>query len=96
MLRITTTTTDKVLLKLEGRLVGPWVNELINTIWRTDGWRLPLEIDVADLTFVDEDGKNALYWLHRMGARFHGKSPVSEYLFERLNIPLYSRQTASD
>ena len=96
MLRITATTTDKVVLRLEGRLVGPWVDELRKTVWRTEVWRRPLEIDVTDLTYVDEDGENALSWLHRMGARFQGKGPFSGYLFERLKIPLHSRETAFD
>ena len=96
MLRITATITDKVVLKIEGRLVGPWVDELRKAVWRTDGFRQPLEIDVADLTYVDEDGEKALSWLHRMGARFQGKGPFSEFLFERLKIPLHSWQTAFD
>ena len=92
MLRITATTTDKVVLRLEGRLVGPWVDELRKTVWRTEGCR-QLEIDVSDLTYVDEDGEKALSWLHSMGARFQGKSPFSEFLFERLKIPLHSSRT---
>jgi len=94
VLRITATTTDKVVLRLEGRLVGPWVDELRQAVWRTSGWRQRLDIDVTDLTYVDEDGEQALSWLHRMGARFHGKGPFSQYMFERLKIPLHSRQTA--
>ena len=82
---------DKLSLKLEGRLVGSWVDELRNTVWQTNGWRRPFEVDVADLTFADEDGENALEWLHRMGARFLGKGPSTRYLFERLQIPLHSR-----
>lgn len=93
VLRITATTGDKVVLKLEGRLVGPWVDELRQAVWRTSGWRQRMEIDVTDLTYVDEDGEKALSWLHRMGARFRGQGPFPEYLFERLKIPLHSRQT---
>lgn len=92
VLRITATTTDKVVLKLEGRLVGPWVDELRNTVWRTNGWRQPLEIEVADLTFADEEGENTLSWLHRLGARFRGRGPFSGYLLDRLNIPLKEAQ----
>ena len=94
MLRITITTTDKVALKLEGRLVGPWVEELRNAVWRTNESRARLEIDVEDLTFADDDGEKALSWLHRMGARFQGRSPFSEYLFGRLKIPLHLRPAA--
>jgi hypothetical protein len=90
MLRITATTTDKVVLKLEGRLAGPWVDELREMVFRLNGWRHPLEIDVSNLTFADEDGEKTLCWLQRMGARFVGKGSVSECMFERLDIPLSS------
>ena len=91
MLRITATTTDKVVLKIEGRLVGPWVDELKRTVWRSDGSSERLEIDVKDLTFADDEGEKTLSWLHNIGARFQGRGLFSEYLFERLNIPLHSR-----
>jgi len=96
MLRITATTTDKMVLKLEGRLTGPWVDELREMVFRTNGWRQPLEIEVSDLTFADEDGEKALCWLYRMGARFQGKGSFSEYLFARLDIPLCCHQTEFD
>ena len=92
MLRITATGAEKLLVKLEGRLVGPWVDELRKTVWQSNAWTRPLEIDVEDLTFADGEGETALLWLHRMGARFHGKGPFSEYLFERLRIPLTYRR----
>ena len=93
MLRITASATEKVVLKLEGRLVGPWVDELTNIVFRSDGWCRPLEIEVSGLTFADDDGEKALSWLHEMGARFQGKGSYSKYLFDRLEIPLHSRQT---
>jgi len=96
VLRITASAGDKVVLKLEGRLVGPWVDELRKTVWRTEECRQSLEIDVSDLTFADDDGEKALSRLHRMGARFRGRNLFSEALFERLKIPLRSRQTVSD
>ena len=95
MLRITATTSDKVVLKIEGRLVGPWVDELKKTVWRSDGSPGRLEIDVEDLTFADDEGEKTLSWLHKMGARFQGRGLFSEYLFERLNIPLHSRPAKS-
>jgi hypothetical protein len=95
MLRITTITTDKVVLKLEGKLAGPWVDELMKTVLRTDPRRPPLEIDVWDLTYADINGEKALRWLHRMGVHFKGKGMFSEYLFHELKIPLCSRQTNS-
>ena len=96
VLRITPAATDTGVLKLEGRLVGPWVEELRKAVFRTEVWPERLEIDVKDLTFADDDGENALCWLHRMGVRFQGKGAFSEYLFERLKIPLYPRQSEFD
>lgn len=96
MLRITTITNDTVVLRLEGRLVGPWISELKKTILRAQVLSLPLEIDVWDLTYADLDGERALSRLHRKGARFKGKSPYAEYLFQRLRIPLLSRHAGFD
>ena len=91
VLRITTNTSDKLVMRLEGRLVGPWVQELIHTLFGIGALCQTLEIDVADLTFADDDGEKTLCWLHRMGTRFRGKGTYSEYLFERLKIPLHPR-----
>lgn len=94
VLRITLSTSDKVTLKLEGRLVGPWVDELRAAVLRTSGSRMPLELDVGDLTFADDDGEQALLWLYRMGAQFRGDGSFSDYLCKRLAIPLLSRKRA--
>jgi hypothetical protein len=95
VLRITATTTDKEALKLEGRLVGPWVEELRKTVSGT-GDGQGLEIDVRDLTFADEEGERALRWLHRLGVRFHGRGSFSNYLFARLRIPLHAQSAEFD
>lgn len=96
MLRITAITSDKKLvLKLEGRLAGPWVDELRKTVLLS-AWCQPLEIDVSSLTFADDEGEQSLSWLHRMGASFRGKGPFPHYLFERLKIPLLSLQAEFD
>ena len=96
VLRITTTASDKVVLRLEGRLVGPWVSELKKTVLGAVALSLPLEVDVWDLTYADLDGEKELSRLHRKGARFQGRSPYAEYLFQRLRIPLYSRHAEAD
>jgi len=95
VLRITAVSTSKVVLKLEGRLIGPWVEELRKTVSRAD-LRGGLEIDISDLTFADHDGEKALQWLHKLGARFYGKESISTYLFARLKIPLHSQPMGFD
>jgi hypothetical protein len=96
VLRITVITSDKVLLVLEGRLVGPWVDELRMIASRNKGCSKPMEIDVSEVTFADEDGEKALSSLHTMGAVFRGKGACyATYLFARLKIPLHCRRTLS-
>ena len=85
-----------MVLKLEGRLVGPWVPELMTAVLRAQAFSLPIEIDVWDLTYADLEGEKAIARLHQKGARFKGKSPYSEYLFQRLQIRLFSRTPGFD
>ena len=82
-------------IRLEGRLVGPWVKELEKDVSRSEALSLPLEIDVWDLTFADLSGERVLSRLHKKGTCFRGKSPYAEYLFRQLRIPLVSRQPRS-
>lgn len=97
MLRITVNTSDAIVgMKLEGRLAGPWVDELINTVLQSNGRSPSMEIDVSDLISADQDGENALFWLHRRGARFKGRGPFPEYLFARLGIPLCRQASVDD
>ena len=93
VLRITATTADNIVLKLEGRLVGPWVDEFREIVLRTEGCSRLLGIDVSALTYADEEGAAVLHWLHKQGTRFEGKGPFSEYLFKRLRIPLLPSRT---
>lgn len=94
VLRITKiTSVDRIVLRLEGRLVGPWVRELEKNVSHNEV--LPLEIDVWDLTYADLAGERVLSRLHQKGACFKGRAPYPEYLFKQLRIPLVSRPTPS-
>jgi hypothetical protein len=95
VLRITKTASDnETVVKLEGRLAGPWVDELRKTVSLTDSWG-QLKIDVSGLTFAEDEGEKALAWLHSIGARFFGEGPFPHYLFERLNIPLAEHRAST-
>jgi len=73
MLKITTlTNAESIILRLEGRLAGPWVQELercwgSSTVGTTTN--LPLSVDLSAVTYVDSDGKNLLKKLHQQGAK---------------------------
>ena len=72
MLKITTQIhAESTTLKLEGRLAGPWVQELERCWVSTVGMRkrYPLSVDLSAVTYVDSDGKDLLKKLHRQGAR---------------------------
>jgi hypothetical protein len=75
MLKITLSRTagDSWLLTLEGRLGGPWVEELRRVAGAGDGQRLAL--DLTGLTFVDGPGERLLRELLAQRAELRGRSP---------------------
>ena len=58
MLRISVVTdTDATTVKLEGKLLRPWCDAVLETCRRaesTDG--LPVRLDLYDVDFLDDDG----------------------------------------
>jgi len=72
MLKITThTETHSTTLQLEGRLAGPWVEELERVWVSTVGTRTrhPLSVDLSAVTYVDSNGKDLLKKIHQQGAK---------------------------
>lgn len=72
MLRITTITAkDSQVLKLEGQISGPWVNEL-QKCWKEAvaeaTQRKPIKIDMQAVSYVDHRGRNLLQRMEREGA----------------------------
>lgn len=70
MLRITT--LDQRTFRLEGKLAGPWVQELMNCWQNTLAGRVATEvrIDLSALTFINEPGQELLALMHTQGAQF--------------------------
>lgn len=73
MLKITEqrgATKTSLSLVLEGRLAGPWVEEL-DSSWRklTENQRGSAVIDLSGVTFIDAEGKSLLDRLWQEGAR---------------------------
>ncbi|MEI8015506.1 MAG: hypothetical protein WCH20_11810 [Nitrospira sp.] len=72
MLKITTlTNAESTVLRLEGRLAGPWVQELELCWGLTVGTTTnhPLSVDLSAVTYVDSDGKDLLKKIHQQGAK---------------------------
>jgi anti-anti-sigma regulatory factor len=73
MLRVTVNTAPEgVTLKLEGKLVGPWVHEAEACLQRVlAGEPAPdLRLDLIGLTMIDHAGKAFLSAAHERGAGF--------------------------
>ena len=78
MLRVTVETFGTALrLKVEGRLIGPWVPELEQS-WRRLIRRSPgvdLIVDLTDTEFVDLAGTYLLSLMYRSGIQLRANSP---------------------
>ncbi len=74
MLKITTRREEnQCTLELEGKLAGPWVAEL-ETCFRSERSRGgSICVDLHNVTFIDNAGKDLLAKLHREGAVAGGK-----------------------
>ena len=72
MLKITTlTNAESTALRLEGRLAGPWVQELERCWDSVVGTTTnhTLSVDLSAVTYVDSDGKDLLKKIHQQGAK---------------------------
>jgi len=73
MLRITTNDDPGCLtFQLEGKLAGPWVQELQDCWQKTmaEHRRPVVRVDLTGVTFLDTAGKEFLAALHAQGAHF--------------------------
>ena len=69
MLKITTNHDDnQIILELEGRLTGPWVQELRLCWHSTIGAGRRIKVILKQVTFIDDGGKQLLKEMHRGGA----------------------------
>src|SRR5262245_34864015 len=73
MLRITThDTPESLTFQLEGKLAGPWVQEL-EDCWQSERSgrnQTTVRVDLSAVTFIDSAGKDLLAAMHAQGAEF--------------------------
>ena len=72
MLRITTLIEkESTTFRLEGRLAGPWVQELKRCWATTVGkkTRQPHSVDLSAVTYIDQEGKALLKKIYEQGAK---------------------------
>lgn len=77
---------ESATIRLEGKLAGPWVDELErcwrNTLARLKSRTVVIELDTV--TFVDTQGHSLLAEMHRAGAILVGRGVLSQYLAEQI------------
>jgi hypothetical protein len=88
MLRISTSEDEQaVAIRLEGRVAGPWVDELVGA-WKAMAPRVgekKLQLDLRGVTFADDSGKQALRKIYaESGAEIVAKTAWSDYLAEEI------------
>ncbi len=75
---------------LEGRIVGPWAAEL-GVAWKQLTPTLqgrPVEVDLRDVTFVDEDGMRILRQIYRESRNtFQTANPLTVSFAEMATNP---------
>lgn len=71
-------------LFLEGKLSGPCVEEL-DKCWQTSALRGdPLLIDLTNVSFVDEHGKDLLARMYNKGTKLFSTSLMTKCLIEQI------------
>lgn len=76
---------DSLSLILEGRLAGPWVEEL-NGYWHKliGSQRENAVIDLSGVTFIDATGRALLERLWRQGARLRANGCLNRCIVEEI------------
>ena len=101
MLKITTQSDAKLTrLVLEGRLAGPWVEELARC-WRevAGSPQNPVVVDLSEVTFIDPEGKAILTEMSQQGVKFHAAGCLTRCIVDeisRADCPESSRSSRKD
>ncbi len=74
-----------MVLRLEGRLVGPWTS-VVERCWRDAAARTAklIVIDLNAVTFIDASGKALLGEMHDSGALLQARAPLNAYIVEQI------------
>ena len=84
MLKITAiSTTTCVTLKLEGKLLAPWLPELHEAFERAQAVGLAFQLDLQDVSFVDATAERAIAGMLREGVALVG---CSSFVAELLQV----------
>jgi hypothetical protein len=69
MLKITTQASPaETVFEVEGKLVGPWIEELENCWRKARSSDRPVKVMLCAVTFIDDKGRDLLVEMYRQGA----------------------------
>jgi hypothetical protein len=73
-------------LRLEGRLAGPWVEEL-DRCWRevAGTQQSPVEVDLTGVTFIAPEGKALLTRMWQQGAKLHAVGCLTKCIVDEIS-----------
>ena len=94
MLKITTQSDAKLTrLVLEGRLAGPWVEELDRCWTKVAGSGQNLVVvDLSGVTFIDPDAKALLTKMWQQGAKLHAVGCLTKCIVEEVTKKAQSKR----
>ena len=85
MLKITTDLDDtRAILELEGRLAGPWVQELRHCWQSANGTGRRINVVLKQVTFIDDSGKQLLQEMHLGGAMLAAEGCMTKAIVEQI------------
>lgn len=86
MLKITySQTPENTRVKLEGKLSGPWVQELERSLSEHSPQASENVImDLSDVTYIDPEGKRLLARMVEKGACFEGTHLMTKYVIDEI------------
>ena len=85
MLKITThADLERITLELEGRVTGPWVEELKACWQRAASGNQPVGVILKEVTFVDEAGRKLLADMYRQRVTLAGAGCMTKAIIEEI------------
>jgi hypothetical protein len=85
MLKITTQDdAAQTVFELEGKLAGPWVEELHDCWRKVGGGDRPVKVLLCAVTFIDEQGIGLLTDMYRNGAKLVAEGCMTEAIVEEI------------
>ena len=91
MLKVTTTNQNETItLKLEGKLAGPWVQE-VTRVWvdTAQSPRSGYVVDLRSVTFIDNPGQALLATMSRQGAQLIAADCLTRNIVDEITKECY-------